>query len=80
MSRAMMPRRSATTAVWSRMRHTCQKEAGSQLTVFSQLSGSKPADFCEFMPISKGFSLTWRSLANGMFGDAKINQDKTPAG
>jgi len=56
------------------------QEACAIEPVFSQLSGSKPADFCEFMPISKGFSLTWRSLANGMFGDAKINQDKTPAG
>ena len=53
---------------------------GSKYSVFSQLSGSKPTDSCEFMPISKGFSLTWRSLANGMFGDAKINQDKTLAG
>ena len=40
----------------------------------------KTGGFCEFMPILKGFSLTWRSLANGMLGDAKINQDKTPAG
>jgi len=51
-----------------------------QFAVFSQLSGSKRGGFCEFMPILKGFSLTWRSLANGMLGDAKINQDKTPAG
>ena len=49
-------------------------------SVFSQLSGSKRGGFCELMPILKGFSLTWRSLANGMLGDAKINQDKTPAG
>jgi hypothetical protein len=40
----------------------------------------KTGGFCELMPILKGFSLTWRSLANGMLGDAKINQDKTPAG
>jgi hypothetical protein len=40
----------------------------------------KTGGFCELLPILKGFSLTWRSLANGMLGDAKINQDKTPAG
>jgi hypothetical protein len=40
----------------------------------------KTGGFCEFVPILKGFSLTWQSLANGMLGDAKINQDKTPAG
>jgi hypothetical protein len=52
----------------------------------SQIDGLLPTEWvkkgriCEFMPILKGFSLTWRSLANGMLGDAKINQDKTPAG
>jgi hypothetical protein len=40
----------------------------------------KTGGFCELMPILKGFSLTWRSLANGMLGDAKIDQDKAPAG
>jgi hypothetical protein len=48
--------------------------------IFSRSSGSKRAYFCELMPISRDFSLTCRSLANGMLGDAQINQDKTPAG
>jgi hypothetical protein len=55
--------------------HVSKKQA-----IFSQLSGSKRAKFCEFMPILKDFSLTWRSLDNCMLGDAQINQDKTPAG
>jgi hypothetical protein len=62
------------------VRRSANKKTVKELAVFSQLSGSKTGGFCELMPILKGFSLTWRSLANGMLGDAKINQDKTPAG
>ena len=34
--------------------------AATKKAIFSQLSGSKRADFCEFMPILKGF---WVNLA-----------------
>jgi hypothetical protein len=40
--------------------------------VFSQLSGSKRADFASSCRFLKGFSLTRRSLANGMLGDAWV--------